>query len=254
LRTGRKGSLLDQIEDEALDGDVARALRLSLKLGGQAGSTDLREWASSELNGYSGTDLPPYRRITAPLMIDGANLAYMGSQQISMYHLPEGIRERFPKEIELSHSLPELIALTKGSKGSLRFAPPMSGELLLWMNSQAEYGTGIQSIYWQVHSSAIEGVVEVVRTRLIGLIAEIRAGLEPNEEIPSSELTEQAVNVVIRGRGNRVSVAQGAEQSDVVVDESRSGEQTSRGRKTFLTVVGLAGIAAAIFAGIQVWG
>jgi hypothetical protein len=171
-----------------------------------------------------------------------------------MYHLPEGIRETFPKEIELRHSFPELVSLTKGSQGSLRFAPPMSGELLLWMNSRAEYGTGIQSIYWQVHSSVIEGVVEVVRTRLIGLIAELRAGLEPDEEIPSSELTEQAVNVVIRGRGNRVSVAQGTQQSDVVVDESRSGEQTSRGRRAFLTVVGLAGIAAAVFAGVQVWG
>jgi hypothetical protein len=254
LRAGRKGSLLDQIEYEALDGDVARALRLSLKLGGQAGSADLREWASSELNGYRGADLPPYRLITAPLMIDGANLAYIGSQQISMYHLPEGIRDSFPKELELSHSLPELVSLTKGAQETVQFAPPMSGELLLMMNRRASDGTGIQSIYWQVHSSAIEGIVEVVRTRLIGLIAEIRAGLEPDEEMPSSELTEQAVNVVIRGRGNRVSVAQGTEQSDVVVDESRVGEQTSRGRKFFLTVVGLAGIAAAVFAGIQVWG
>lgn len=253
-RTGRKGSVLDQIEDEAFDGDLSRALRLCLKLGGQVGSSDLREWGSSELNGYQGADLPPYRKIEAPLMIDGANLAYQGSQQISTFHLPEEIRETFPKEVELRHSLPELISVARSSKGSVQFAPPMSGELLLWMNSRAEYGTGVQSIYWQVHRSAIEGVVEVVRTRLIGLIAEIRAGLEPHQEIPSTELTEQAVSVVIHGRGNRVSVAQGAERSDVVVDESSRGEQTGRGRRVFLTVVGLATIAAAVFAGVQVWG
>lgn len=252
-RLGRKGSLLDQIEDEAFDGDLTRALRLCLKLGGQVGSSDLREWASSELNGYHGADLPSYRRIQAPLMIDGANVAYRGSQQISVFHLPKEIRESFPNEAELGHSLPELISLARSSKGSLQFAPPLAGDLLLWMNSQAEYGTGIQSIYWQVHRSAIEGVVEVVRTRLIGLIAEMRAGLEPQQEIPSTELAEQAVNVVIYGEGNRVSIAQGMTHANVAVDERR-GEEMSRGRKAFLTVVGLAGIAGAVFAGIQVWG
>ena len=67
-------SLLDKINREAMDGDLKRALRLCMQLGGETGSEPLREWASLELLGYQGQEkLPDYRKVYAPLQIDGVN-------------------------------------------------------------------------------------------------------------------------------------------------------------------------------------
>ena len=72
-------TLLDQIESEAMDGDVVKALRLCIKLGGHSGSADLRQWAERELNGYDSEDeLPDYRRINAPLCYDGTLIGVEG--------------------------------------------------------------------------------------------------------------------------------------------------------------------------------
>ena len=65
--------LLGSIEQAAIDGDVVQALLLCQKLGGDADSAELRDWARHELKGYPGTVyLPDYRRVKAQLFGDGA--------------------------------------------------------------------------------------------------------------------------------------------------------------------------------------
>ena len=65
LETTLGKSLLDQIESEALNGEVVEALRLCKTLGGKSSSTEVREWPSLELRGYGPEDdLPSYRRIS----------------------------------------------------------------------------------------------------------------------------------------------------------------------------------------------
>jgi len=53
--------MLDQIERDALDesASVATALRKCVALGGRSGSQALRDWATQELDGYSGMSLEP---------------------------------------------------------------------------------------------------------------------------------------------------------------------------------------------------
>lgn len=66
--------LVEQIEEDALDSkkSVADALRKCIALGGRAGSEELRSWASQELQGYQKRDdVPEYRIIAAPIVIDG---------------------------------------------------------------------------------------------------------------------------------------------------------------------------------------
>jgi AbiTii len=73
--TRRDRSLLNKIEQAALDETVpvVVALRHCLALGGRAGSTALRDWASKELQGYGpDDDLPAYRVLPAMLKVDGA--------------------------------------------------------------------------------------------------------------------------------------------------------------------------------------
>lgn len=85
---GRKPSLVEQIESDALDSSasLADALRKCVALGGRAGSADLRDWATRELTGYPGTEVPEYRKIVAPIVIDGiaGNMRITG-QQISVH-------------------------------------------------------------------------------------------------------------------------------------------------------------------------
>ena len=51
LETTLGKSILDQIESEALNGEVVKALRLCKTLGGKSSSAEIREWASLELRG-----------------------------------------------------------------------------------------------------------------------------------------------------------------------------------------------------------
>ena len=52
--------------DVLSDRPLAETLRKCIVLGGRAGSTELRDWASKELRGYYGDSaLPQYRQVPA---------------------------------------------------------------------------------------------------------------------------------------------------------------------------------------------
>lgn len=97
-------NLLDDIQQQALDPEIplADTLRKLVALGGQAGSTELREWASRELRGYagSGIDLPDYRKPGAVMMLNAMKGNYqITGQQISPRYLPEAVREFIDEEV-----------------------------------------------------------------------------------------------------------------------------------------------------------
>lgn len=248
-------TLLDQIDAEAIDGDLSKALRLCLKLGGQTGSTDLRTWAAAELSGYEAhPELPAYRKLHAPLLIDGVSPVHQVSgQQTSKLQLPEGVRELIRDQVELRQGIPELMATIREEVPMLKFAPPLSSEILALLNDERRKRgdpTTVLAIYWQVHRAQIEGVIETVRTHLVELVAEMRAGLGPGEDVPSAEVAEQALNIVVHGKGNRVEVNQNVGPGEIAI----SGVEQSEERGWFLAVkilTGLATLAAAILGLIQ---
>lgn len=72
--TVRSARLLQEIEAGALDSKtpIGELLRKVIALGGQSGSEELRDWATRELRGYGpGDELPEYRKVAAPLHVDG---------------------------------------------------------------------------------------------------------------------------------------------------------------------------------------
>jgi hypothetical protein len=63
-------------------------------------------------------------------------------------------------------------------------------------------------IYWSVNMAPIARILDVVRTTLVELVAEMRAGTPVGQDTPPREVAEQAVGVAIHGKRNRVVINQ----------------------------------------------
>jgi hypothetical protein len=91
--TARSDRLCREIETGALDHQtpVSDVLRKAITLGSRAGSTELRDWAMRELQGYGPDDeLPEYRKIAAPLQVDMINpVVAVKRHTISPMELPD---------------------------------------------------------------------------------------------------------------------------------------------------------------------
>ncbi|GGD10215.1 MULTISPECIES: hypothetical protein [Nocardioides] len=251
-------SLLDQIEVGALDGHapLADVLRKCVALGGRAASAELRDWARRELDGYGdgAVELPAYRMVRAAVCIDGADLAKMvRGQQLSRWEIPEFARETITDEAPIPYGVAELEKLA-ASSDTLHLQHPGMPDLITYMNSQAPYGTSYQSMYWAVAPTSIHGILDIIRTNLVALVAEMRAvGVE---DLPSAEAANQAVNVVING-AKRSPITINTNQASgpdpgvsQTITSTPSGTETSRMPAWIRGPWGFAVGAATIVAGI----
>jgi AbiTii-like protein len=252
-----------QIEADALNDGVslASALRKCVVLGGKANSEALRDWATRELHGYHGDeDLPEYRVISAPLLIDGVSGNYQITRQPwAPSALPDFAQEHITEKVQLRDGVGAIEALAQ--QADIKIAPAMASDLVRYMN--AEHGDPYQqivSLYWAVSPSAVHGALDRIRTALTQLVAEMRANMAGNvNEIPSSEAANQAVSVVVSGKRSRVNVttaqASGEEASASAsppgAESSDSGFWT-RGRKIGAFVVGAATVVGAVVGVLQV--
>ena len=170
---------------------ISKALRLCLSLGGKTGSTDLRGWASLELNGYRGQDVPEYRRIVALLQVDGMTMSHhVKGQTISTYDLPDFVGDTISENVEFRQSLPGLVDLVTQAKKKdepVRLMAPGATDVVAYMNRKKEQFNHIENLYWSIASSAIQEVIDRVRSNLLELVAEMRAGMSSGDAIPSSE-------------------------------------------------------------------
>ena len=234
--------LLDRIESEAMDGDVVKALQLCVKLGGHSGSSDLRDWASLELNGYElDSDVPDYRRINAPLCYDGSTLSERArGVELPISALPESAQEVASENPPLRMSISEIRDRAQSTE-TVKLSPEWGPELAAYMN-QNGYSNGIYSIYWSASPAALNSIVVRVRTDLIRLVNEMRPGLEDGQDLPSSDTASQAVNVVINGDNNRVAMT-GVEQT-----AQSSIPEKSPKRKRLEMAYWVAGVALAVVA------
>lgn len=93
-----------------------------------------------------------------------------------------------------------------GKDDPVKIAPPGAADLAMIIN-RVNPGQQIERIYWSIAPVAIRGVADGIRSALTEVVAEMRAGLSDQAELPDSELADQAYNIAIKGIGNRVSIA-----------------------------------------------
>lgn len=200
--------------------------------------------------------------IRAPIVIDGiSGNTLITRQQISAQALPDVARKGGINEaVRLYQGIGELeeIARTASARDeAVRLGLPGSAELASLMTY--ELGDELQVInrvYWNVSPSTIFGILDQVRTTLVELVAQIRAETGTVSD-PSTDALQNAVNVAIHGNKSHVTVnaAQTTAGGDAkVITESLSEKLPPWWRTTkafWAFLVGLAGIAGAVFAYLQ---
>ena len=257
--TRRSDRLLKEIESGALDHrtSVGDLLRKVVALGGRAGSTELRDWATRELRGYGPDDeLPEYRKIAAPLQVDMINMRFHTTgQTISPLELPEFARDVINNDLNLRQGIGQIEQLAR--RGDVvKIQPPGAQDLVVLMNRQKNLNGHLERLYWGVAPVALNGVVEQVRTTLTVMIAEIHANLPEGADTPPAEVATNAINFAVTGKRNKISFAAPQGGGSVM---TASPEQSEAGPRQWLRVsgavlLGLVTIASLIFALMQVQG
>jgi hypothetical protein len=127
----------------------------------------------------------------------------------------------------------------------------------MYMNAESgNPNQRILAIYWGVAPAAIRGMLDQIRTSLTQLVAEIRATMASDEDLPSPQATDQAVSVVVTGKRSKVSVttAQAAGPGSTATTNSTHPAQPpesgwwARYRKPGAFLVGAAAIVGAVAA------
>lgn len=258
--TREPSSLMSEIERDLLDGrPVEDVLRKLIILGGLARSSALRDWASLELRGYGEVpvdELPSYRKVLGLIQLDAiVGRGSVAHQTIGANELPEGIREHITNHVPLWQGIGEVQALIDhhASGEAVRFGLPDERVIARLMDRASQDAfQRVTAIYWSVSVSSLSGVVDQVRTRLAELLGELRAST-PDGLTPAAADVAAAVNVVVRGKGNRVTVAQAGRAESVLVGAHADGETGfwTAGKKVGAFLVGLASITGVVITWLQ---
>lgn len=254
----RTNRLIDEIERDALDSNtpISTALRKLVALGGQAGSKELREWAGLELRGYVGSEvpLPDYREPGATLRIDGATFnAVITGQIISPSSLPDPMNKHIKEAVPLNGGVAEIEAMIARAKqqdsGEVKLTLPRGQDIVRLMNyemeQRGEYDR-VTALYWCVSHVTLEGVIDQIRTRLVELVAEMRATMPDEAEVPSADAADNAVNVIVHGKKARFTVNT-AQASGTTATAAAATRPQAEGRSIWVKLgAALAGLATVV--------
>lgn len=255
-------SLLTEIENDVLGATpLADTLRKCIILGGRAGSTDLRDWATRELRGYATDDVVPgFRTITAPMKVDALlGPSQITGQQINSSFLPEFAREHISETLTIRDGVGEIEAHVANAqdqgKGSLHLTLPGSVDLAAYIDgSSGEPFQRITALYWEVSVGRLNGILDHIRTTLTQLIAEMRAAMPRGADVPSAEVADQAFQVAVNGHKSRVvvNVANATHgNADASVGQTDEAGFWTTAHRIWAAVGVAATIAAAVIAWIQ---
>ncbi|GAA4383340.1 hypothetical protein [Agromyces bauzanensis] len=253
----KQGGLMGQIEHDLLDEKpLDTLLRQLILLGGSAGSPELRSWAALELRGYGhDDDLPSYRKVNAPLQIDGAVPGgIVRHETIGSMDIPDFAREDVNELVPLRMGVSEIQSMVNQHRADriVKLQPPGGADLVSYMNGTRQMNGHITSLYWSVSTIALEGVLDQIRTRLAELIAELRSGTPEGQILPTPAQAANAVNLVINGRGHRVNIAQASHGGTVTPEVSDAQPRFwTRARLVGASVVGLATVIGTFIAVLQ---
>jgi hypothetical protein len=158
-------------------------------------------------------ELPDYRKPGATLRIDGATFnAMITGQLISPSELPDPVNKYIDEQVPLNGGVAEIeamIANAKGQGGEIKLTLPRGQDVVRLMNHEIQQRGNfdrVTAIYWSLSHVTIEGVLDQIRTRLVELVAEMRAEMPDEASVPSAAIADNAVNVIVHGKKAKFTV------------------------------------------------
>jgi hypothetical protein len=221
-------NLRNRVLDE--EAAVAGLLRTCVMLGSHTGSDKLKKWAQAELHGYSDdAELPDYRKLLLPLYMNsqgGPN--FRRGEPISVFHLPEDMQEAVSGPLQFRNPIHELAELADSADSSFQLSRPGFAEIAAVWSGRMPMFQKVDNIYFRVSRSAIAGIVDIVRTTLVELVADITAGL-PVDELPSRSTVDTAVSVNVYGGSQDNNTIHVGTNSGVIGQGTGSSQSQTNG-------------------------
>lgn len=198
--TSCSGAVGDLEADLVSGRPLADVLRKVVILAGQVGSVELRDWATWELRGYSGidaSDLPPYRQILAPILLDGISRGGMVQRQPLPYAaLPDFVRESMAEELPVRQGVAELEAWSRQSEGIKLGLPGWEIIAELMTSESGDPHQRILAIYWSMEPVVAVGILDDIRTQVTARLTElVPATSSPGPDDSMAEEKDVAVVV-----------------------------------------------------------
>lgn len=200
--------------------------------------------------GYGNDDeLPAYRTAAAPLVLDAhVPGGVIKGQQVPYALIPDFAREHLGDDLEFRQPISEIGEMVASARRrgetTVKLGVPLGAGVVALMNDELQKdgpGQTIERIYWDVSLIPLTRILDGVRTRLVALIAEMRAGTPAGTSIPSREVAEQAVGIAIHGKGHRIVIQQDSPGASAAVSEPSE----SRARRIAFWVGVIATVVAA---------
>jgi hypothetical protein len=230
---------LDLLERGVLDDSVSLAtlLRQVVVIGGRASSPELRAWATQELKGYtdSEVELPGYRMIYAPLKIDGRSPAWeVKGQTITVLDLPDFARRHISEEAPVPFGVGKIEAMIARADPDepIKLGHFKAADLASHMTyERQDRGIVVDNVYWAVHITALQDILDQVRTRLAEFVAELRSTMPTGEHEPTPAQVQRAVQNINITTGDNSPVNLAAPLAYAEQDATASASSGDRQRQ-----------------------
>ena len=260
-KTLTANALLDTIERAALDpdSDITSVLRQCVAFGSRMNAPALTEWALKELKGYDSGQLPPYRVIPAPLLMDCASMAWRKSDAPVPFGLIDDDLD-VKEEVQYGPPLATAEEAIRNAKArgeqTLRLSIPGSDHLVTLMNyrlQEAGNPFSVERVFWAVNISSMARVADVVRTTVIELVSKIRLEVGQREVAAEPDAVDRVSSHVLKGfiNVNRVvnqTITGSAGDVNMVANKSTVGGPERQGwlKQWMYWLAGGATIVAAV--------
>ena len=210
--------VLDDIRADLIDSSASinNTLRKALVFAHEVHSPELRQWATSELNGYSLDDtIPSYRRVPLPVFGTFVGVASQARNvMLTTSGLPDDIKDIADYLLLLEGVAALEDTLATGEKELQRTLLPEMTELL--RENLHMSGMKLFQAYQRVPRQVFAEVVDTVKTRLLEFVLELQDSRVTPEALSTGEidpeLVRKAVDVRIYGNNNVIAVGEEVHQ------------------------------------------
>ena len=201
-------SLIKEIQEAAVDSrvDLPTLLRKCRLLAARMRNQDLKQWVDYELNGYpSRESLPFYRTLGAQSFGDFYDSLGNGMKNapIPSYSVPSEIRE-FVTSQHFLVGVGEIVAMVQNFKNRPTVQLRWSSDVFLRLGQDIYTGYNCFGAWKMVSRSAIIGILETVRNRILEFSIEIESEILDDADLPSlaefpQERAQQIFQTVVMG-------------------------------------------------------